>query len=191
VTLGAEVVAATERPSEAARMYFRAETPDARRHVAPFITHEFPGGIICAAAPPQALEELAASPGLTFVGIEAVYHAAPITAEEVGYRANQPRAASDPVRPCYLPDWIPAVGWGIRAMYDDTALARPSGGAGVRVGVIDSGVSPHLDVVGRLAKCVDMTRASSITADVPDPSSSAPGASAVASKRSTLQTHES
>ena len=38
---------------------------------------------------------------------------------------------------------------------------------------------------------LDMTRVSSTTADVPEPSSSAPGASLVASAASTLQTHES
>jgi hypothetical protein len=42
-------------------------------------------------------------------------------------------------------------------MYEDTNLVRPSGGAGVKVGVIDTGVAPHLDLVRRLVKCADYT----------------------------------
>jgi hypothetical protein len=70
-TLGAEVVVGAVRPAEASalrRAYFRAETPDARRQIAPFASRELPGGIICAAIPSGTVETLAATPGLTFLG---------------------------------------------------------------------------------------------------------------------------
>ena len=159
-TLGAEVVAGAVRPVEASalrRGYFRAETPDARRQLAPFASRELPGGIICAAIAPATLEALSTSPGLTFLGYEALYQPAPIATEEVSGEAARTQAAADPARPCTLPSWIPAVGWGIKAMYNDSNLVRPSGGAGVRIGVLDSGVYPHLDIVRRLKKCMDLT----------------------------------
>ena len=137
------------------RVYLRAETPDARGRVAPFAAREFPGGIVSAALPAAALEALAAS-GITIFGDEALFHPVPFEAQEVQLAAG-PRAAGDETRPCYLPGFIRPVGWGIKSMYNDPALTRTSGGAGVKVAVIDGGVSPHLDVVRRLAKCVDLT----------------------------------
>ena len=159
-TLGAAVVACAVRSAEASalrRAYFRAETPDARRQLAPFVTRELPGGIVCAAIPSTTLETLSASPGLTLLGFEALYHPAPITTEEVSAGTARAQAAADPARPCRLPSWIPAVGWGIKTLYNDSNLVRPSGGAGIKVGVLDSGVYPHLDIVRRLKKCMDLT----------------------------------
>jgi subtilisin family serine protease len=142
-------------------MYFRAETPDARGRLAPFVTRELPGGILVATVPPATLAALAASAGLTVLGAEALFRPAPLTGEVVATPAARPLAASDTVRTCSVPHFEPPVGWGIKTLYGDPTLARPSGGAGVRVGVIDTGVWPHLDVVRRLAKCVDVTPPSS------------------------------
>jgi hypothetical protein len=158
--LVAGTVAASARVAAASalrRAYFRAETPDARRALAPFAPREVRDGIVSAAIPPATLETLSASPGLTFLGYEALYHPAPIATEEAIVGADRAQAAADPARPCTLPSWIPAVGWGIKAMYNDPNLVRPSGGRGVRVGVLDSGVYPHLDLVRRLVKCMDLT----------------------------------
>jgi len=157
VTLGA---VASGRPAEASavrRAYFRAETPDARQRVAPFVAHQLPGGIVCAEIPPAMLQSLGAAPGLTFLGYEALYQPVPIATEELSGASARAQTAADPQRPCTLPSWIPAVGWGIKTMYDDPGLLHPSGGAGVKVGVVDTGVSPHLDLVRRLVKCVDIT----------------------------------
>jgi subtilisin len=159
-TLLLTLSAGAVRPCEASavrRAYFRAATPEARERIAPFVAREIPGGVVSAEIPPAMLQTFAASPGLTFLGYEALYHPAPIAMEELKAGAARAQAAADAQRPCTLPSWIPPVGWGIKAMYDDPALARPSGGAGVRVGVLDTGVSPHLDIVRRLVKCMDLT----------------------------------
>jgi len=160
LTLLATFVAGAAHPTEAAtpsRAYFRAATPEARQRVAPFVARQLPGGIVCAEIPPALLQTLGAAPGLTFLGYEGLYQPLPIATEELSGATARARAAADPQRTCTLPSWIPAVGWGIKTMYDDPNLLRPSGGAGVKVGVIDTGVSPHLDLVRRLVKCVDIT----------------------------------
>ena len=160
LTLLATFVAGAAHPTEAAalrRAYFRAATPEARQRVAPFVARELPGGIVCAGIPPAMLQTLGAAPGLTLLGYEGLYQPVPIATEELSGATARAPTAADPQRPCTLPSWIPAVGWGIKTMYDDPTLLRPSGGAGVRVGVIDTGVAPHLDLVRRLVKCVDIT----------------------------------
>jgi subtilisin family serine protease len=48
--------------------------------------------------------------------------------------------------------------WGIETIYDDSVVASTSGGAGVNVAVLDTGVNKdHLDLVNRVAGCVDFT----------------------------------
>ena len=157
VTLGAGAIAGPADASAVRRAYFRAATPAAAQQLAPFAARELPGGIVSAAVPASTLESMAAAPGLTFIGFEGVFHPAPIATEEVQTAATRAQAAADPARPCTLPSWIPAVGWGIKTLYADPNLVRPSGGAGVKVGVLDTGVSPHLDLVRRLVKCMDLT----------------------------------
>lgn len=49
--------------------------------------------------------------------------------------------------------------WGIEKIYNDTAVVRTSGGAGVDVAVLDSGANKnHPDLSRRVAQCVDFTR---------------------------------
>ena len=159
VGLTAEAVAWAEGPGAAGmrRAYFRAESPAARKRVAPFVTRELPGGILIAALPATSLDALTSAPDLTLLGFEALFHPAPIAAEEVGSAGTGSRIAGE-VRTCFIPRFIGSpIGWGIKALYEDPALLQPSGGAGVKVAVIDGGVSPHLDVVRRLARCLDLT----------------------------------
>jgi len=153
-------IAGAVRPCDASalrRAYFRAATPEARQRIAPFVARELRGGIVSAAIPPAMLETFSSTPGLRFLGYEALYHAAPIATLVPRADAARPGIAAGAERPCTLPSWIPPVGWGIRTMYDDPNLLHPSGGAGVKVGVIDTGVYPHLDIVRRLVKCMDLT----------------------------------
>src|SRR5438045_3252805 len=80
----------------------------------------------------------------------------PIVAEASAARTLQTPAPFDTVRGCIMPSWFdPAVGWGIQAMYADPHLVRPSGGAGIKVGVVDAGVAPHPDVARRVVKCMN------------------------------------
>jgi subtilisin len=49
--------------------------------------------------------------------------------------------------------------WGIETIYNDPGIASTSGGAGINVAVLDTGVSKdHLDLVNRVAGCVDFSR---------------------------------
>ena len=56
----------------------------------------------------------------------------------------------------YLPsDQTP---WGIETIYDNPAIASTSGGSGVNVAVLDTGVNiNHPDLKGRIAQCKDFT----------------------------------
>jgi hypothetical protein len=156
LTAGAASGAARSHDPGVRRAYFRAATPEARQRLAPFIARELPDGIVCAAIPPAMMSTLSAAHGLSFLGYEAVYSPVPIEGGDLPAGATRPGTTADGYRDCF-PTYTPRVGWGIKAMYDDTSLVQTSGGAGVKVGVIDTGVWPHLDIVRRLVKCTDMT----------------------------------
>jgi subtilisin len=149
------------RPAEAAmgRAYFRVATTEARQRIAPFVSRELPGDVVCAAIPPAMTQTFEATPGLTFLGYEALFTPAPIvTTQEPNVASARVPVLIDTVRTCILPTGFdPPVGWGIRTLYGNPNLARPSGGAGIRVAVIDVGVAPHPDIDRRLVKCVNLT----------------------------------
>src|SRR3989344_5162460 len=48
--------------------------------------------------------------------------------------------------------------WGIEAIYDDPIIASTSGGSGVNVAVLDTGVlKTHADLINRISQCKDFT----------------------------------
>ena len=50
------------------------------------------------------------------------------------------------------------VPWGVKAMYDESALAKTSGGAGVNVAILDTGIlKTHLDLKNRVKDCKDFS----------------------------------
>jgi subtilisin len=52
--------------------------------------------------------------------------------------------------------------WGIQAIYNDAAIAKTSGGNGIKVAVLDTGVfTNHLDLAGSAEQCKDFTQTSS------------------------------
>ncbi|MGX6443889.1 S8 family peptidase [Neobacillus sp. K501] len=52
--------------------------------------------------------------------------------------------------------------WGIQAIYNDPAIASTSGGAGIKIAVLDTGVyTNHPDLVGSSEQCKDFSQASS------------------------------
>jgi subtilisin len=92
-----------------------------------------------------------------------------VTVEEVRkYEISKPPGGCDPWPECkggggngggsreYAPD--DQTPWGIEKMYDDPGIASTSGGAGVDVAVLDTGVKKdHLDLTRRVEQCKDFT----------------------------------
>jgi subtilisin len=52
---------------------------------------------------------------------------------------------------------INPVNYGIKYVYDDPRITRTSGGNGVKVAVLDTGVTAHPDIVNRIKYCHDVT----------------------------------
>lgn len=53
--------------------------------------------------------------------------------------------------------------WGIKAIYNDSALTKTSGGAGINIAVLDTGVNKtHTDLVNNVEQCKDFTVGTSI-----------------------------
>src|SRR5438046_1191769 len=81
--------------------------PEARQRIAPFVSRELQGGILCAAIPPAMQPTFEATPGLTFIGYEALFTPTPIVgaAERGGAEPNATGhvpAMIDTVRACIL-----------------------------------------------------------------------------------------
>jgi subtilisin len=56
--------------------------------------------------------------------------------------------------------YIPSgqISWGIQTIYGDSKIASTSGGAGINIAVLDTGVNvSHPDLVGQITKCKDFT----------------------------------
>src|SRR5690606_15222897 len=57
-----------------------------------------------------------------------------------------------------------ATPWGIKAIYNNSSLAKTSGGAGINIAVLDTGVNVnHPDLSGNVEQCKDFTLSASIT----------------------------
>jgi subtilisin family serine protease len=59
--------------------------------------------------------------------------------------------------------------WGIEFVYDDSGIATTSGGQGINVAVLDSGVNTdHPDLINRVTQCVDFTKRGVVTGSCSD-----------------------
>ena len=53
--------------------------------------------------------------------------------------------------------------WGIKAIYNNSSITKTSGGSGINIAVLDSGVNiQHYDLVNTVEQCKDFTRSTSI-----------------------------
>jgi subtilisin len=48
--------------------------------------------------------------------------------------------------------------WGIEAIYNDSAITKPTGGGGIKVAVLDTGVINHADLAGSIEQCKDFSQ---------------------------------
>src|SRR5690606_38179157 len=56
------------------------------------------------------------------------------------------------------------VPWGIKAIYNNSSLSTTTGGAGINIAVLDTGVNVnHLDLVNTVEQCKDFTTAAGLT----------------------------
>lgn len=78
--------------------------------------------------------------------------------ENVGNRiekAHKPALNATPSRVAFPSDQTP---WGIEKMYNDVSIVSTSGGAGLKVAVLDTGVyRNHVDLYRRVADCKDFS----------------------------------
>jgi subtilisin len=86
--------------------------------------------------------------------VELVHILAPVTQIELDPLYHQGKGTKNPrIIPS---DQTP---WGIEVIYDDQTIASTSGGVGVDVAVLDTGVlRSHIDLKNRIAQCKDFTQ---------------------------------
>lgn len=126
-------------------LYVKATTDDAQADVhALDVRHEFADGVMSVEVSPQAAEQLANNPRFTILGQATQWH---VTAKPGGGTTTRQYTPSDQTP------------WGMEAVYNDPSLAATSGGAGVKVAVLDTGAKKdHFDLKNRIAQCKDFTR---------------------------------
>lgn len=72
--------------------------------------------------------------------------------------AEQTAPKGKPAAPRQIPS--EAVPWGVKTIYNNPLLVKPSGGIGVKIAVLDTGVlKTHPDLKNRIVECKDFTNA--------------------------------
>lgn len=72
--------------------------------------------------------------------------------------AEQTAPKGKPAAPRQTPS--EAVPWGVKTIYNDPLLVKPSGGLGIKIAVLDTGVlKTHSDLKNRIVDCKDFTSA--------------------------------
>ncbi len=158
--------------------FIPAEKANERARVAPYIVystdpalkaslkvrHNFPG-IFTADLTPEEVEKLTKM-GIAVERVKLYHILAPPNAEDKcgdgicqGFESPETCPAdcspSDEEVRCLPSDQTP---WGIEKIYNDSAITVTSGGAGVDVAVLDTGIyKDHPDLVNRVKQCVDFT----------------------------------
>lgn len=155
------------QPGDTGRFFVSAESDfglGAAKVVVGTSHHQFENGFSADLAPGQvkALEVLGSLFGVTVEPVE-LYHVSgppgkcspwPSCKDDGG------GGGGDVSRPAVPSDQTP---WGIEKIYNNSAIVSTSGGAGVDVAVLDTGVNKnHLDLSRRVAQCKDFTKGMTI-----------------------------
>lgn len=125
------------------------------------VTHNFDNGFTTelTSGQLQALERLAGRLGITVEPVPLWHVSAPPGACSPWPACKDSEPDPDPTPPSreFFPsDQTP---WGIELIYNDPSIASTSGGVGVDVAVLDTGVfKDHLDLSRRVSQCKDFTK---------------------------------
>ncbi len=124
------------------------------------VTHNFNNGFTTelTAGQLKALERIAGRLGITIEPVPVWHISAPPGACSPWpqCRDSDPEPDPTPSRDFFPSDQTP---WGIELIYNNPSIASTSGGAGVDVAVLDTGVfADHLDLTQRVVQCKDFTR---------------------------------
>lgn len=147
-----------------ARAYFIVKNSAGKATVHNLIRHEFPGNMISIESSKADIQSLKKNKDLEFVSDVGIYQLSSmpmITAE-----ADTPGGGSSSTtidRTCadasFKPNW-PKIGFDVNYMHGsfDKNLTAVSGGAGVKIAVLDTGANVnHPDIASRIKYCADAT----------------------------------
>jgi len=176
------------------RAYFKVKNEDAKQAVKDAIKHEFRDNIIVLETSKRSLQALQAGGDLEFVAYDTVYNVADtsdirnrihdskeLILDDEGQipasqgETNQPLKIDDIAagtvatvnRVCNLSDYnLTSVNYGVKYMYGDMSITSTSGGASVRVAVIDTGANTtHPDIMSRIKYCKNIVTGTNVCDD--------------------------
>ena len=129
------------KASETTRAYFKIKTPSALTQIRPYMRHDFGEGVFSIEAPRYVIQALAKNKFLEFRGEASLWQITELPDLESVLAIRRTSAVCSPAA---------AIPWGV------TKVNGGTGGAGVKVAVIDTGVyTSHPDLKENIIGCVD------------------------------------
>ena len=154
------VYSETASAGDAERAYFAFKNETGRAAVQNYLRHSFPGNVVSVQANSKTIEALENNPNLEFRGYASKWQLVPVVSTLNG-RGGTPGPTAKPPsgRACLLSDYgLPQVWYGTKQIYNNPNVTSTSGGAGVNLGIFDTGAKTnHPDISRRIEKCRDAT----------------------------------
>ncbi len=143
------------------RSYFKVKSDAGKYLIKDIKKHEFKNNIVSVETSKKNIENLKKNKNLEFIGDAIVYKPLQIYNRPLKIPPSPGRSSSKSTinRVCKLTDYnLPQINYGIKYMYEDPNLVKPSGGRNVKVAILDTGVNiSHPDIVNRVKYCKDVT----------------------------------